>query len=164
MTTQINSEKPIQVDGINQVEKYKAKSIKIFNIIDLTKARKKAKEEQSRKTIVFKVKKTKVSKNYIEEPITIGQDSILKAQEGSIQQFLNECHPEVRQFINENHPTSFTAKCGQLIVTTRNKVRVIITTIGKFQKKVSIIDRHKNILFNNITTMVFKPIKHEQYN
>jgi hypothetical protein len=139
-------------------QQQKPKSIKIFNKIDLTKAVKKAKETKELKPVVYKAK-VKKSKNYVEEPVTIGQTDLLSIEEGSIRKYIDECHPEVKDFIHENHAETITAKCGQLIIVTRNKMRIVITTTGKFQRKVLITDKNKVVLFNDITEVKFKKNK-----
>lgn len=141
-----------------QTNQPKPKTIRIFNNIDLTKAIKKAKEEPQVKKNVIKVK-VKKSKSYKEEPVTVFETDILSIQDGSIFKFIGECHPEIRKFIDENHPETITAKCGQLIIVSKNKVRIVISTLGAYKRKVLITDRKKNVLFNDITDVKFKTTK-----
>lgn len=144
-----------------EINKPTFKLIKIFSSVDLTKANKKAKDTEDKHSIVFKTKRAKVSKNYKEELITIHENTSLEVQDGSIQSFINECHPEIKEFIGKNHPKSYSAKCGQLTIITRNSMRIIVTTMGQFNKHVKITDKDKNILFDNITGFQFKHIEND---
>lgn len=153
MTQSIKNEQEVQ-------EKVQTKTIKIYSNVDLTKAINIAKKEKP-SVKALKVRTIKKSKSYKEEEITITDSSVLNTQENSIKQYIDECHPNIRKFIDYNPFSSVKANAGQLTIVTKNKLRVVITTIGKFERHVKITDKNKNVLFNEKTSVIIKkePVK-----
>lgn len=122
---------------------------KLFNIIDLTAVNKRAKKvkvDNTKKTVNKTVKKK-------EGPV-IDFDRFLSSQPGSVQAYINECHPDVLKFIRENEPISIKGEPGKLIILTRNKFRVEITDTGIRKRRVSITDRKGEKLFDEITELL----------
>ena len=128
------------------------KVTRLFNKIDLTKAVKKAKEEKPVVKRVMKAK-VKVGKNYKEEK-NVSFDTFFKSQPGSVQDYLNECHPDVRTFIKNNEACSIKGEPGKLIILTRNKFRVEISDVGVGERKVRITDKRGEILSEAVTKLI----------
>lgn len=125
---------------------------KLFNVIDLTKAittAKTAKKRESKPRGKYKSTKTKED-NYIEPTITERQ--ILTVEDGSIQDYINSCHPDIQQYITRNEAKQFTAKAGGLVIVCKNGIRIDIKDESNGRRV--IIKDKKNILFNNITKVV----------
>jgi hypothetical protein len=118
-------------------QKEKMVITRLFNKIDLTAVRSKARTAKPVHLSVTKTK-VKVSKNYKEEEITIGLDTFLKSQPGSVQDYLNECHDDIRTLIREQHAYSIKSSPGGLTILTRNKFRIQIKDIAPGKRSVDI--------------------------
>ena len=153
----------------NQQQGQSQKRIKFFNILSLDnvinkaiKTPKKPKEIHIKSKIDLKIEKLKT--NYINnidmtiKPIEKSKDLIVGQynHNDSIAGFLQESHPDLNKFINTNEWLKIVASTNKLIVTTRNKFRITITTISQYSKSVTITDHKKNTLFKGVQTVNFK--------
>ena len=139
-----------------KTEEKKVITKRVFKPIDITTVTKKANatpKKETKKTTKYKPTKTK-DITPIAEVLT-GERVLLETQEGSIQKFLNECHPDIKTFIEGNEIKKVTAKCGNLIVVTKNNFRVDVKIISAYQKLVKITDNKGRVLFNDKTKVNF---------
>lgn len=142
------------------------KKVRIFNVIDLTKANERAsktvriaRKVNNQKKIEKKVQSIQnntINKQF--EAIALNPKELEQTNTGSIQKFLNECHTDIRKFIHNNEILKVVAQPGTLIVTTRNRFTVTINIISTFVKSFEIKDKRGNILFKGNQKVSFKKI------
>lgn len=141
---------------VTKTETKKVITKRVFKPIDITTVTKKANttpKKETKKNTKYKPSKTKDVTPIAE--ILTGERTIIEAQEGSIQKYLNECHPDIRTFIESNEIKKVTAKCSNLVVVTKNNFRVDIKTISAYEKLVKITDHKGKVLFNDKTKVSF---------
>lgn len=121
----------------------------IFKILSMKGVSEKAKKvkpsvDKKRKNTTRKSKLTPLEFKY--KDITPIHEFYTK--DGSVQDFLNECHPDVKDFIDTNKPVKYTAEAGRLIVTTANKFRIEVKITGKHTRQVTIKDNRRETIYN----------------
>lgn len=110
---------------------------RLFNKIDLTAVKVRAKKAPVVHTTAFKTK-VKTSKNYKEEDTTVKLDTFLRSQPGSVQDYLNECHDDIKTLIREQEAYSIKSSPGGLIILTRKKFRIEIKDVGVRKRSIDI--------------------------
>lgn len=150
-----------------QIEKFEKKKeavkkfqiIKIYNEIDLTKAIEIAKK---------KPLKSRKPKKGISSDVMIQDFNVMdvftdtNVGEGSIRDFINDCHPSLKSFISHNVPKKITASCGKLTIVTKNDIRLVVQTISHNEKHIKMIDSKKTIIFNGITHYDVKKVERKK--
>jgi hypothetical protein len=127
---------------------------KVTKTLNNIKVKKDSKPKQE-----FKVPKKKKLSYYDEkykDTAIVGDNHHFETQDGSIQQFINSCHPEVRQFLNENGMSTITASISGLTVVTKNKLRISIKPTGRFTRKIVIKDKKGKILLDTESSSEIK--------
>lgn len=146
----MEKQNPIPTAGTNEKQVEKPKKIVIFNKIDITKAVNVAKRTKPVKK-TEKVKEVKVSKNYEQGVISIFEDTVIEVADNSIKRFIKECHPDVQSFISHNEASKIVVYAGGLVITTKNGFRIKIHQVGAYRRRVTITDKKRKTLFNDIT-------------
>lgn len=84
---------------------------------------------------------------------------IFPVQENSIQQLLNSCHRDVKEFINQNEIAMVNAGSDGVVITTKNRFRVNISTLGTHKRKIIITDSKRNIMLKTECYSVVEVIR-----
>lgn len=131
-----------------------------FKPIDITKAIEVAKKSKKTETKVkTKYKPKKESEN---TQVLISDRQLIEPAEGSIAKYINESHPDIRTFLEKAEIKGVSAKIDELVINTKNNLRVVIRTISHCKRFVSIQDKKKKFLFKGVTSFeTIKPKKAE---
>lgn len=126
-----------------------------FKILSMDKVLAKSKKvkptiDSKRKDTTKKVKYTFLEEKY-KDVIPIHE---FYTKEGSVQDFLDECHPDVRNFIETNRPSKYIAETGRLLVVTQNRFRIEIKITGKYTRQVVIKDNRRKIIYNGESVVI----------
>lgn len=133
------------------------KRVPIFNITPLTnvsaKASKTPKKPKATVTVKIRKKPSQIDLKYADIH-QVGENYVFNAETGSIQEYINLCHPDIRTLINNNEITSVKAEVGNLIVVTRNDLRISIKNTGKYEREITIKDK-RNVIYKGKSTVTF---------
>lgn len=117
---------------------------KLFKIVDPIKVKPKKKKEPKQE--VKPVTKKKEEK-------LMPSDTFLKLQSQSVQDYIDECHPDLRTFILLNEAYSIKGQPGKLTILTRTSYRVEISDLNARQRRITITDKKGNKVSDEITEL-----------
>lgn len=86
------------------------------------------------------------------KPVT--ENFVFNIQENSIKEYLTQCHPDIKKLVADDNIASVKALTHGLVVTTKDKLRISIDTISRFERAIS-ITRKKELLFKGISVVSF---------
>jgi len=136
------------------------KTFKVLSLKSIKESASKAKRivDTKRKNTTKKVRLTPLEEKYKDvKPIYE-----FFTQINSIQEYIDQTHPDIKDFIDTNKPIKYVAEAGRLVITMNNKYRIEIKTTGKYTRQIIIKDNKNKIVFNGISEVLISKQVNQQ--
>lgn len=88
----------------------------------------------------------------------VAESYIFETQTNSIREFLNQTHPDVRKLIDNSKINKIVARTHEIEVTTDNKLRIIIATVSRFERRITITQKRR-VIFDEKSKLSFKEVQ-----
>lgn len=126
----------------------------VFKSINLSKVKKETTVVKKAKVAIpVKKKMSAMDKKFIDVK-PVAEAFVFSIQENSIKEYLVQCHPDIKKLVADDNIVSVKALTHGLVVTTKDKLRICIDTVSRFERAITII-RRKEVLFKGKSVVTF---------
>lgn len=131
-------------DNIAKPQPTKVKPLlALGQIVALNYGKRKPSEGSKKKLKNSEIKRTRLLNRQLIIDPTFGEDKNISfaVNVNSIQQVVDECHPDIRKFFNFSNVLRYVASAGHLLIDLNNGLSISITSLRGNQKKYRITNK-----------------------